>query len=294
MMRLVIGSFALMFLDAVVLPARPALAQTMTRAAEDGKIKIDLAGRQRMLTQQMAKDACFALLKVQADRHREEMLQAHDRFTKVLAALESGSPEQKMLPETDSAILEGLRAVAGLWVDFGSAVKSIANGKAGQDVARVYELNVPIMLDMDTTVSHLEHKFDDVALLRPGLANAINVAGRQRMLSQKMSKEFCMIASKYEVDLTRVNLLGTLALFRSSQAELSSRLDELKLAQDQKARIQAQYSVINGLWTAFDAVMTNIMSGAQPSGGDIAYVADASRKLLVELEAAVKLYQSVE
>jgi Type IV pili methyl-accepting chemotaxis transducer N-term len=191
-----------------------------------------------------------------------------------------------------------LRDVAELWNEFGVAVKSvgdsIAGGTAHPGIAGVYDLNLPVMLQMDTVVSLIEAESDDLALLRPGLANAINVAGRQRLLSQKMSKELCMIASNHDAELSRASLLGTVALFLSSRTELVSRLGELKLSPEQNARFLAQYSTIDAAWAKLDAVMTKVIAGAAPSHDDLVYVADHSLSLLVELEAAVKLYRSVE
>ena len=67
------------------------------------------------------------------------------------------------------------------------------------------------------------------------------------MLSQKMSKELCMIASGYKPQEVRPHMLGTIALFVSSHEELKRGIIQMKLDQKDASALSSKLAEIEQL-----------------------------------------------
>ncbi|MDJ1009529.1 MAG: type IV pili methyl-accepting chemotaxis transducer N-terminal domain-containing protein, partial [Paracoccaceae bacterium] len=216
MLRLIISLAAVAALGPLA-PA-PAGADGIS-AAEDGARKINVSGRQRMLTQRMAKAVCFYRLGIEPERHREMALAAHELYDRSLAALIDGDPDMGLLPERNSRAEVQLRLAEELWADFGPAVKAALAEDDAAAAETVRATNVRLLEQSNKAVSALviAHGSAEVA---PDVAIAINVAGRQRMLSQRMSKEFCSLATGGAGEELRETLAETVALFEASHAGL--------------------------------------------------------------------------
>ncbi len=281
----------------LVQPFAPAIAQTTPGRDEDGGRKMNLSGRQRMLLQRMAKSACFTALGVDTDGHVRELLQAHADFDRTLKGLRDGSQADGLFPETDPAVVKKLDAVASLWSLYSPIIQSVAGHLEGHALQaalkRIYELNLGLLLEMNDAVSLLENKYGTPGNTQAKLSSIINVAGRQRMLSQKMSKEFCMAASGYEAAGNRALMLGTIALFESSQDWLKRESALLEMTPAKADELHARQEKIDGLWTSLRAFLSQAAAGKEPDRGEIAAVASTCRILLAELNNAVRLYESV-
>ena len=274
------------------LPPVPASAD-VTRA-EDGKRKINLSGRQRMLSQRMAKAVCFAQLGIEAKRHRAMAVAAHDLFDETLQGLRRGSAAQGMNEERHPQVLAELDGVDGLWRAYGPAVIDAAQTDAASPAmfAEVAMLNVPTLAQMNAAVAMFERHYgtDDI---HPALALAINVSGRQRMLTQKASKEFCLIASGYEAAANRAALADTLALFEASLAALRHGDDVMGLPPAPTPDLIAQLALVHDLWEPLRAVFATVSDGAVPTDGDIAIVAGGNDEVLREMNRAVGMYEAL-
>jgi hypothetical protein len=158
----------------------------------------------------------------------------------------------------------------------------------------IYEMSLPLLTALNDVVEQLQAKHEDGRIVRPGLAQAINVSGRQRMLSQKMSKELCMIALGYHAQATRAHLTGTVALFESSHQMLKRCLAALSLTEKDSSAMAAQLSVIERHWHKLGALFKRVGGGGDPAGDDIRMIASDSSTFLVELNRAVELYESID
>jgi len=119
---------------------------------------INLAGRQRMLTQKMSKDA---LSKASGFGDMEELLTTAKLFDKTLDGLINGD-ETLSLPKTESpTIVEGLKRVRNLWVPFKRNVEAIATTECGtagsiSGCKYVKENNIALLKEMNSVVKLYE------------------------------------------------------------------------------------------------------------------------------------------
>lgn len=273
-------------------------AQQSVTVAEDGQHKINIAGRQRMLSQLIAKSACFTRLGVRPDHHTKKMREAQTTFDKTLEILTAGSEQLRIRSEKNPEVLKALDNVASLWLAYNHAITSFADnykeGDVQSSLETIYKLSKPVLRESDAVVHLLEAKYRDSEEVRPGLAGAINVAGRQRMLSQKMSKEFCKVAVGFKPDETRKHLLGTVALFGSSHEGIVDGLEDLNLSSAERDKILTQLKKIEQLWQPLNKVFFAVATGAAPTSEEVELIAESNEVFLAELNKAVEMYEYID
>ena len=121
----------------------------------------------------------------------------------------------------------------------------------------------------------------------------LNLAGRQRMLTQKMSKEFLLVAYGHEADANRLSLLETSGLFDQTLNGLFNGDDVLDLPGNPSATVRAQLDVVKGLWTAMQPIVeAGSAAGSTISPDQIASVAEKNLPLLKEMNKAVGMYEA--
>ena len=262
---------------------------------EDAKRKINYSGRQRMLTQLMAKSVCFADMQVRYDHHLNEIGKTHFLFDETLKALRHGSQIQGMLQETHAEVLAALDVVEAEWAIYGAAVKAwwdrpVRNPRL---LEKIYTHNLPTLRTMNEAVGLFEKAYAGGAV-EPGLAKAINVSGRQRMLTQKASKEFCLIAAGHDVDANRAALAATIELFQKSHDGLMYGDAELGLPAAPASEISQQLQLVGELWGKLQPALAEAAQpGAAPSLETVAAVAELNEPVLIEMNKAVMLYEQV-
>lgn len=277
-----------------ILPATSSHAVEVT-SAEDGKRKINLSGRQRMLSQRMAKAVCFAAQGVQIEKHLKMIENAHALFDTTLIGLREGDAEQGLNPEKTPRILSELDDVEGLWTQYGVAVAAAAKGKEAAQAAldEVASLNLPTLIQMNKAVGEFERHYGSSGDIHPALALALNISGRQRMLSQKASKEFCLIAAGKDVEENRTALAKTVALFESSLLGLMDGNEDLGLPEAPTDEIYEQLEFVMELWVPLKSVFAAVANGSDPSDAELKLVATGNNPLLVEMNRAVWMYDQI-
>lgn len=128
----------------------------------------------------------------------------------------------------------------------------------------------------------------------------INLAGRQRMLSQKMSKEILMLSAAGKKETAAAGVQNTMqvfditlmALLNSGKAPLSLDLSGA-MADCPKVEepAHAQLLKVQGLWANFSKHMDQVISGAQ--GDSLEFIAQNNLGLLKEMNAAVGMLQKI-
>jgi hypothetical protein len=267
-------------------------------ARRDAQHRINVSGRQRMLSQRIAKSTCLALRMPGNGEMLKEMGEARSLFISSMKALRSGSPEIGLAPEKDADLLPLIDTATELADEYEKAIDAFVAElpvKPNQEkLEAIYEMSLPLLTALNDAVEQLEAKHEDGHLIRRGLAHALNASGRQRMLSQKMSKELCMLAFSYKAQETRAHLMGSIALFESSHEALKRGLTPMKLNDSDASAISSQLALIERHWQELGKIFIRVRDGGDPTEEDVRTVASGSRSLLVELNRAVEIYETID
>jgi hypothetical protein len=219
-----------------------------------------------------------------------------NQFDKALTGLQQGDIELGLSKINSKRIKRQLDKVQSLWDAFYPTIKAItASGEVSSDQLNlVVEGNIELLKQMNKAVSLFEKEATKSGLNNiPQLASVINLAGKQRMLSQKMSKEYFLLALGHDVDTNKLNLLETYTLFDRTLVGLIKGDDTLGLPATKQQHIKDQVATVSRLWSEFKPLMefaANPNTISIPKEG-IDKVAKDNLPLLQEVDKAVNLYE---
>ena len=213
----------------------PLAAQAQVTDLNDA---INKAGRQRMLSQRMGKAWLALVLGVEPAAAQQVLDKSMSLFDRQLVELKAFAPN----PE----IRDTYGKLEAAWSDYKAALVGTAPGKPG----------APGMLQADARVLALAHQGTvqyEAASGKP-VGKLVNMAGRQRMLSQRMAKFY--LASMLPVDAVTA---GT--EISKARTEFLSAMELLRNAPEATARIKEELLLADGQWVFFDAALKKAQAG---------------------------------
>ena len=283
-----LATLALAFFAATGNPVLPVSAAQ--GATSDASVRIDSSGRQRMLSQRMAKASCFVMIGVAPDAHSAEALQAADEFEAVLDGLLNGSSTYGLQAEADAQTVDLLRQVSGLWDSFGAAVRQLASGETySVVVTQIIQNDLPVLQTMHKAVELITTN-NPVPDARPTMAGTISVAGRQLMLSQKMAKEFCYILADISADRMRDALTDSVALFETTLRQLTRGDYDAGIIDPPNLAVISALSEVEAEWAAYRAVLTKVLNSEPVSHEELESAAQLANTVLARAHRVVGLY----
>jgi len=248
---------------------------------------INLAGKQRMLTQKMSKEILLIAKGVDADANKGNLKATATLFDKTLKGLIAGDAELKLPKTEDPAIVAQLEKVQGLWTEFDKSVNAVLGGDTSAAVlTAVAQQNLPLLKNMNKAVQMYAKASG--SSLDPAMATTINLAGKQRMLTQKMTKELLLVANGIDADANKANLAKTVALFDRTLKGLQNGDKDLGLPGTKDKAILAQLDVVTKLWAEYKPVL----DAADVSDAGLAKAAKLNLPLLKNMNKAVKMYEA--
>lgn len=264
-------------------------------ASEIGVV-LNLSGKQRMLSQKMSKEVMLVALDCDKEENLGNLKATVDLFDRTLIGLRDGDTELKLPATTSRRILRQLDKTKALWVPFSASIQGILeNGVvSAEDVQIIADSNIPLLQEMNRCVKLYEGEAGKAGLKSdPSLAVMINLAGKQRMLTQKMSKEFLLVAYGYKREDNRLSLVETSTLFERTLKGLRDGDETLDLPGTKQENILEQLSVVDALWNDFKPHLAGAMEAGTASipAEKIKALATNNLPLLKEMNAAVKLYE---
>ena len=165
---------------------------------EIGKLRMEIAGRQQLLSQRIVTAACFLTLDIDHDRQMQILSDSLDLFRVSLDQLETSAPARALPPVRDLSTrlaLQESRVIWGAYRILATRIGNRAHTAQTTDLdllARLARLE-PILLKSTQSI------LDSLRGTRPDPTDAqvvkIDLASRQRMLSQAIRKDSCLIAA---------------------------------------------------------------------------------------------------
>ncbi len=246
---------------------------------EQGANVINLAGKQRMLTQKMSKEALFIAKGIDVKANTEALKKTEALFDKTLKGLVDGDDELKLPKTTDKEILAQLKKVSELWASMKKSIDVVAGGKSDKSALEaIAKENLPLLKNMNQAVQMYAKASG--SKLSPEMAETINRAGKQRMLTQKMTKELLLVANGIDADANKENAKKTGELFESTLKDLTAKCKNDK--------IKAQLDVVAKLWADYKDIIVK----ADTSDASLKKAEEMNIPLLKNMNKAVKMYEA--
>lgn len=269
--------------------ALPAFGQTISAVAVGRKI--DVAGRQRMLSQRIAMSTSLARLGVDVAENVGVVLTAAEAFEKAQVGLRNGSDSQGLVAETHSSVISSLNKVDLTWVEMREAVKEIGqNGRVSRaDFGVIADTNLRLLSRANIVVKKMVSAYSENDRDDLGIAQAIDMAGRQRMLSQKMIKEAAMIGLSAKKRENREFLTETAELFDTSLFALMWGDENQNIPAPTEA-VKAQFEKVESLWLDLYPLLDEIASLGRAGKFELEELSFSANELLGLSNDAVQGY----
>ena len=255
--------FGLLLAFALGVAGGDALAQI-----SDVNSAINKAGRQRMLSQRMAKAYFQIGQQVEVARSKKILDSSISTFDRQLVELKNFAPTPE-IKENYLSLEKSWLAYKDLLV---GAEPSMDNGR------KVLELS-----DQVLAFAHQGTlRFEKLSTTASG--RLVNISGRQRMLSQRMAKFYQAIAWGVGNDKSQGELDKARKDFTAAHKELAS-------APSNTQQIKESLDLVNQQWLFFENALSQ---KAGPDKRPQAAVATTSERILEEMEIVVGLYEKIK
>lgn len=253
------------------------------------RAKIDVSGKQRMLAQRMAKSACFAQLAAKMEYHEALLDDSTLQFRSGLNTLANGGGVDELPVENDERAILRLEDLRAAWADLERLVIVFRSSPLPErrSLLRLIEQSDAVVDEADTLVKTYR---SIGAVEETTMARTIDLAGRQRMLIQRASKDLCLLALKIGGEAYRAELRETVDLFERTLSQLRQGDDAVGVAPPVDEAHRSQLERVQRLWNVLAPRFRAAIASDEVHHLDFEAVATLNEVLLAEMDRAVRSY----
>ena len=269
--------------------------ETVGITLEQAVRKVNIAGRQRMLSQRMAKAACLLSQQITPVSAFDQLSQAYQLFGESDQALRTGAPAFDLPAETIPHVLQALDVVAGHWDTYRGLIDTNLDGNGFDPLAlqQLDEASLRVLETMNFAVFQTARAYgslhDDIPILQ---TVTVDVAGRQRMLIQRAVKEACMMRVAEDPSLYARRLAVSVQVFDLSLTALQYGYDQVGVIPAPSPHIATQLQTVRDHWGPIKLILDRGAAGEVLNESELEQLARDSEPLLWAMDTAVGLYEA--
>ncbi len=212
------------------------------------KKRVNLSGKQRMLTQRVTKLALLVSLNIDKEKNIKKLKKYSNLYNKTLNAFKNGDKDLGCIPTNDKEIKKQIAIVEENWIPFYRNIQNIINlkDKDKKSLAYIVNENEKLLKVSDDLVKKYEESDKSQNYLEKARLHVINIAGRERMLSQKMTKEKLLVIQGKKEYISK--LKASIKLFNDSLNSLINGNNQDNIIKPTNIKIEKQLQKVSKIW----------------------------------------------
>lgn len=262
---------------------------------ESGSERINYSGKLRMLSQRIPAAACYSAAGIEPLKTAKMLSAATAEFNLIINGLEMGEPQLSIRgAETDRRVLMGISAVQDVWVPLFGTIDGAPTG--GADAPLVEEIALashPLLKHAKQLVNYISAEYADPAALLQADAITIDLAGRQRMLAQRMSKTICLLQAGIDTERSTKHLSSAKSIYDATLRALRFGAPQVGLKATENAEILAGLDDILTLWETLQPQVNAVELGVPLDAQEMAAIYNGMNSLTGQMNVLVGKYAEI-
>ncbi|MEL6641313.1 MAG: type IV pili methyl-accepting chemotaxis transducer N-terminal domain-containing protein, partial [Pseudomonadota bacterium] len=252
--------------------------------------RVNFAGKLRMLSQRVAAAACNYAAGVDTQSNLDILLASQSEFQKITRGLEFGDADLRIVgEESRSRTVHAIQRLNDEWANVSLAIdKTVQGDDLAGNVALITDRNMDVLGHAKLLASEIAGQYSDPAAMLLSDAMLIDISGRQRMLTQKMSKETCLA---WNGDAAAAEALP--ATMQTFEVSLLALRDGLPAAGINAAPTEDIHTGLEAIYQEWTDLKPQLEAAAQGVAADDATRSAVTTRLnvmLKDMNAVVGLY----
>jgi len=248
---------------AAVYPAQARVEDVQFLEDSGASNRIDFSGKLRMLSQRIPAAACYLAAGIDEETSSAVLASAAAEFEQIVNALEFGDESLGIIgAEERRKTLVGLRKLRELWEPMFADAQQIAGGdNSSSAVMGVADQSAKVLDIAKLLVSEISGQYSNPTAVLQIDALTIDIAGRQRMLSQRISKNICLVSSGVNVDVAMAELASTAQTFETSLNALINGMADAGIKPPPSTEVADGLQVVVEDWANLKPIVMQVLAG---------------------------------
>jgi hypothetical protein len=225
--------------------------------------RINVAGQLATLSQRIIASACNLNSGITVRESQAVLQISAVQFSRISDALLFGNRSFGILGEENRPrtlqVINRLNDSWGPLLD--QAVQTEVAADDNAQIQTLAEQSDPLLDTANILVSEITGQYADPVALLHADALLIDLAGRQRLLAARMSKDICLIASGITVDIAKAELTASSTLFADTLSALRNGLPSVGVRPPPTEKIASGLQYVVEEWAAVQPFMQQAMAG---------------------------------
>lgn len=276
--------------------AAPASAEDVVKAGFVDDIgqseRMNFSGKLRMLSQRIPGAACYAHAGVKKEASSALLQAAMTEFDLIANGLENGEDSLGIIgPEQDRKVLAGLNKLHQQWDPLHAEVVDIVEtGGTDAEVLHIANASHDILDTAKRLVVAIMAEHSDPTAVIQSDAMKIDIAGRQRMLAQRISKNACLIMTGLESERALGEMAAARDIYGASVEALRFGMPEAGIIASRNPTIMEGLDNVIDLWADVQPVLDRVAAGDDISDENRAFIYNSMNSLTGQMNTLVGIY----
>lgn len=251
--------------------------------------RLNAVGQLGALSQRVISAACNLSADVSPDDSYAVLTNAFFTYQLIVEATLYGDPTLGIVgEESRPRTLQVIDDLNTTWSGLQGAIT--AENVTDAQVEFAISQSSPLLREVEILVSEISAQYADPVELLQADAFLIDLAGKMRMLSQKISKDVCVVSSGFDVLDSRSELEATVSLFDRYLDALQNGLPELGVRPPQTESISDNLQLVSDQWAAIRPTVEDVIAGNPISNEKRSEIFEVFIRLEARISNLVYLY----